>query len=512
MAEGRPILRGLTGNGQLVLLLFAVALVSADNFADPDLWMHILAGRLILAGHVPPMADPYSYSVPGFPWRDHEWFAQAAMALSYNALGVIGLKLVKVACAAVMIGALAVGIAQTQAGTGRYFRLVLIVFAALMVEPMQLRPQIFTFVMLSILLATLAVEIYQGGARLWVLVPMFALWVNLHAGYTVGLGALGVATAVLSIQAIGDSAERSKAMRLAAATVGCGLATLLNPVGLEAIKAVPHAVSDPLFSRLVVEWQSTPRFLAGLWNNGPKLFVPVAVAPIILFAVFLVLMFRAPDSRDAPMTAIAIVFICAGLYVARNVSLALIAVAIPLAHRAALAFGGQDDSPPAPAIMAVLAGLLIVAGGTFSNRLQTWHRMPSGAVSFMQRNHLRGNILNQFEWGDYLAWHKPDSRIFIDSRDDTVYPDSVLLQYARFYFGLSGGEKVLDAYPNDFVLLDPKSKAYKTMLSEPRWQLTYQDATSALFQRSAESGKDAMKLSLLAHSQPAPEQKNTIFP
>jgi len=489
MSRARLDLKGPIANGQLILLLFAIALVSADNFADPDLWMHLLAGRLILAGHVPPMADPYSYSVPGFPWRDHEWFAQAAMALSYNALGVIGLKLLKVACATVMIGALAIGIAQTRAGTGRYFRLVLIVVAALMVEPMQLRPQIFTFAMLSILLATLAVEIYRGGARLWVLVPIFALWVNLHAGYTVGLGALGVATAVVSVQAIRNSAERSKAMRLAVVAVACGLATLLNPVGLEAIKAVPHAVADPLIRQLVVEWRSVPEALAALWIHGPRLFVPVAVAPLVLFAVFLVLLFRAPDSGDAPMAAVAIVFICAGLYVVRNVSLGLIAMAIPLAHHAALAFGRQDDSPPAPALMAVLAGLLIIAGGTLSNRLQTWSRMPLGAVSFMQRNHLHGNILNQLEWGDYLAWHKPDSRIFIDTRDDTVYPDSVILQYARFYYGLSGGEKVLDAYPNDFVLIEPTSKAYKTMLSEPRWRLIYQDAISALFKHGAESTK-----------------------
>lgn len=483
MPRPRLALKNLTGNGQLILLLFAVALVSADNFADPDLWMHILAGRIILNGHIPPMADVFSYSAAGLPWRDHEWLAQAALALSYDGLGVVGLKLLKVLCATALMGALAIGIAQTGAGTGRYRRLVLIVIAAVMVEPMQFRPQLFTFVMLSVLLALLAIEIYRGGAPLWVMVPMFALWVNLHGGYAAGLGALGVATAVVSAQAIRDPAQRSKALRLALVTVACGLATLLNPFGLSAAGTVMHSVSDPLIRQLVVEWRSEPQALAYLWNNGPTLLVLVAVAPLLLFAMFLASMFWAPDLDDAAMAAVAIVFIGAGFYQARNVSLAVIAVAIPLAHHAALALDGQDDSPPASMLMAVLAVLVMIAGGTFSNRLETWSRMPLGAVSFMDRNHLHGNILNQLEWGEYLAWHEPDSRIFVDGRAETVYPDSVMLQYAQFYYGLSGGDKLLDAYPNDFVLIIPESKAYKTMLSQQRWRLIYQDATSALFQR-----------------------------
>lgn len=485
MSRTRFEFKDLTRNGLWALLLFAVALASADNFADPDLWMHILAGRLILAGHIPPMTDPFSYSAAGMPWRDHEWFAQAAMAFSYDALGVIGLKLLKLLCAAAVMGALAVGIAQTRAATGRYFRLILIVVAALMVEPMQFRPQLFTFAMLSALLAILAIEIYRGKAPLWVLVPLFALWVNLHAGYTVGLGALGVATVVVSAQSIRNPARRSMALRLALVAVACGLATLLNPFGLGAVRNVTHAVSDPLIRQLVVEWRSEPQVLIAMWNSGSRLLLLIVAAPIFLFLAFFALICWTPDFDDAAMVAIALVFIAAGLYVARNVSLAVIAVAIPLAQHAALAFGDQDDKPPAAALMAALAVMVFLAGGIFSTHLQTWSAMPSGAVSFMSRNGLHGNILNQLEWGDYLAWHEPHNRIFIDTRDDTVYPDSIILQYARFYYGMNGGDKLLDAYPNDFVLLIPTSKAYQTMLSEHRWRLIYRDKISALFQRAS---------------------------
>ncbi len=476
-------LKSLIGNGQLILILFAVALVSADNFADPDLWMHILAGRIVLAGHIPPLSDPFSYSATGFPWRDHEWFAEAAFALSYDFLGVVGLKLLKVFCATLVIVALAIGIAQTRAGTGHYRRLVLIVVAMLLVEPMQFRPQIFTFAMLGVLLAILAAEIYRGKGPLWILVPLFALWPNFHAGYAVGLGALAVATTVVAAQALRNPELRTKALRLALVTLGCAFASALNPFGLGAAKIVTHSVADPLIRQLVVEWWSEPQALAHLWTEGSKLLILIGIAPLLFFIAFLATLVRAPDLEDAAMVAIALVFIAAGLYAVRNISLAVIAVAIPLAHHSALAFGGADDRPPASWLMGAMAALLILAGGTFSNHLTTWGRMPLGAVSFMQRNHLHGNILNQLEWGDYLAWHDPNSRIFIDTRNEILYPDSIIREYARFYYGLAGGDRLLDAYPNEYVLITTKSKAFETMLSQHRWRLIYRDQNSALFAR-----------------------------
>jgi hypothetical protein len=486
MSRTRLEFKNLTGNGLWALLFFAVALASADNFADPDLWMHILAGRLILAGHIPPMIDPFSYSTAGMAWRDHEWLAQAALALSYDTLGVFGLKLLKVLCATVAMASIALGISQTAAGTGSFRRLALIVTAMLMVEPMQFRPQLFTFAMLSAELAILAVEIYWDKAPLWVLVPMFALWVNLHGGYVAGLSALGVATAVVTLQSTYRPDLRWKAGRLIFVTVLCGLATLLNPFGLSAAKTVMHSVSDPLIRQLVVEWRSLPQSLAYQWRNGPRAAVLIGIAPPLFFVFFVAMLVRAPNLDDAPMMLVALVFICAGIYQARNVSLAVLAVAIPLAHHSALAFkGSEDERPAASRLMVALAIMVMIAGGTFSDRLQTWSAMPSGVVSFMDSNRLHGNILNQLEWGEYLAWHEPNSRIFVDGRAETVYSDSVMLQYAKFYYGMNGGDKLLDAYPNDFVLLIPTSKAYQTMLSEHRWRLIYRDKISALFQRSS---------------------------
>ena len=82
----------------MVLLLIVVA--DTAQFPDPDLWGHLRFGQAALAsGHVI-ARDTYSYSVAGGLWRNHEWLTEIVMAVFYNSLGVVGLKLWKFGCVA----------------------------------------------------------------------------------------------------------------------------------------------------------------------------------------------------------------------------------------------------------------------------------------------------------------------------------------------------------------------------------------------------------------------------
>ena len=482
--------------------MLSSALATADNFADPDLWMHILTGQTILrTGHIP-RYDTYSYSAAGMPWHNHEWLAQVALAFFYTHLGVIGLKLLKLACASTTILALAIGISATRASS-RTQRLTLIITAVALATQMQFRPQLFTFMMLSIVMTLIAIEVYQGGATLWPLIAMFALWANLHGGYTIGLGALIIAVAVLFIQGLQDTGRKTSARRLAMVTLGCAGATLVNPFGVSLWTNVAHSVSDPLIRQIVADWVPLPTTLLHLWQESkPELLQ--YVAPLLLFASFVAAIAMAPEREDAALVAIATILIGSAFYAARNVALAVIALAIPLARHATLALEPapaiklgdrlgyvgprrptvSNGPPPAPLAICALAVALL--GGTFTNRLNTWKPVPTGAVAFMQRRGLHGNILNQFEWGEYLVWHLGnDSRVFIDGRCELVYPDSLLRQYAIFFYGLEGADNLLDAFPHDFVLISPHTKGYEVVRKDGRWHLLYSDASAALFARTA---------------------------
>ncbi len=474
-------------------MVLAITIACADNFADPDLWMHLTVGQRILRdGHIP-SRNLYSYSGAGLPWHNHVWLAQVILALSYEALGVFGLRIVKLLCASTVMAALAVGMSRTAAPT-RVQRVTLLGVAVGIMAQTQFRPQLFTMSMLSIVMAFLAAEVYGGRARLWPLIPIFAVWANLHGGFIVGLGALGIAAVVVGLQELWATRKITRAWSIAAVTLGCALATLLNPFGLGVWITVMHSVSDPLIRGFMADWLPLMKFIVYNWHTS-KVEEIQYVVPLGLFAGFLLSLVAAPVLDDAPLAIIALFFIGAAFYTSRNIKLAVIALSLPFAHHAGLAlknhtwlragprWGGASPGP----VFAVSAALIVaLSGGEFSNRLETWEVVPSGAVSFMKSHGLHGNILNDFGWGGYLVWHDaPRSRIFVDGRCEVVYPDALLSEYLAFLYGWSGGERLLDRYPHDFVLVKPKTGAYRLVWADPRWRIIYRDEVSALFARAS---------------------------
>ena len=482
--------RAQVGGAHVSALFIALAIVlaCADNFADPDLWMHLLLGKAILsAGHIP-SHEIYSYSVAGFPARNHEWLSEVVFALGYGWCGVLGLKIIKLACAAIAMLALAAGLAETAA-SARVQRTILILTAGALTPQMQFRPQIFTFAMLSVVMMALATEVYRGRARLWPLAPMFALWANLHGGFSVGLGALGIAAVVLSVQDLLAGTVPRRGLRIGCVTVMAACATLVNPIGIGIWTNVVHSVSDPLIRVIVKDWVPLTRMMVYLWQTSGMSLVQMVLG-IGLFAAFLGSIAIAPTLDDAPLTAIAIVFIGASFYMVRNLALGVIAVAIPLANHAALALARRarskvslerNDNEPAPMLIAAIISLVVLAGGEFSTRLSTWEPVPAGAVAFIKEHNLRGNTLNLFEWGAYLVWHLPANRIFIDTRTELVYPDAVLREYAQFYYGMPEARRVLDRYSPDLILIKSATGARRVVESDRAWKLVYQDKVAMLF-------------------------------
>src|SRR2546422_9847224 len=71
-----------------MLLFTAIFSLAAVPPLDPDLWWHLANGRLMLATGSIPHVDVYSFSAAGHPWVMHEWLADLAMYLLYQAGGL----------------------------------------------------------------------------------------------------------------------------------------------------------------------------------------------------------------------------------------------------------------------------------------------------------------------------------------------------------------------------------------------------------------------------------------
>jgi len=482
--------------------LVALIIVIADSgqTTDTDLWGHLRFGQAVIAQHHLILKDPYSYTMYGSLWSNHEWLTEVVMAAAYNVLGVVGLKLWKFACVAATMLLVVTGLAETRATATAQLNTLTIVAVAMMPQ-MEFRPQLFTFMLFAATLALLARDNYRGHAPLWMVIPMMALWANLHGGFIMGIAALGLYAVTIAVRDLAAGGGLARALRLGALTVGALLATMVTPYGLATWNPVLHALRNPMTRVAVTDWQPLLFAILQQWHAQPTgiIYMLCAVALMIAFVATVGLEHRGGDS---PLVAIAVVMCVAAFVAVRNLPLAIIACALPVARHSSLLFahlreraeaatGEKFDAPSkrsatSPWLAGGIAAALAIYSGIFSPRLRMDKPYPSGAVAFMRAHDLHGNLLADFGWGEYLIWHTaPASKVFIDGRYDTVYPFALIDRYIDFYFDRPGASAILTAYPHDFVLIPPGARAYDLMMKQTAWKMIYRDADSALFARTA---------------------------
>ncbi|MGD0073853.1 MAG: hypothetical protein ABSD31_05875 [Candidatus Binataceae bacterium] len=476
-------------------ILMLIAIADAGQLADPDLWGHLLAGQTILRTHQLALYDPFSYTAFGHLLHNHEWLTQVALAAAYNTFGVFGLKLFKLLCTAATISFLAMGLAQTAA-PARVQRPVLLLIAVALLPQVEFRPQIITFLLLSALFFMLARDCYRPASTLSPLIPIFALWANLHGGFLVGFAAIATYTAMVSADELRRTHRLTRGVRLAAITAACALATLANPDGIRLWETVMHSIRDPQVHSGLAEWQPLLGRVGFEWHAyAPG--VIIYLLPLALFVALAVSFLLTPTMDDAPLVAIAALFIAGAMISARNMALAVIALAVPLTRHVAIFLGSRsttsptaraaaDPDRPFNPIAAIAVSILIAATtGLLSNRLTIDEHCPVGAVAFMHEHSLRGNLLSSYDWGNYLAWHvAPQSKIFVDGRSDQLYSPQVIKDYFDFYYGSPRAQSVLDGYPHELAMLPPDSKGYAVVARDPNWKLIYRDRDAGLFARA----------------------------
>jgi len=478
------------------LILISIAIADSIRLPDPDLWGHVRFGQAVLSQYHLVLHDPYSYSAAGQYWNNHEWLTEVLMAAIFNHAGVFGLILLKLACTSLVILALAAALAET--GSSTLVQFAVLIGSAVVIKPqLQFRPQSFTFALLAALICLLTRDAYQRAGRLWLAIPILALWANLHGGFIMGIAALGTYSVVSGLQDVIAGRGYQRAMRLATITGAAILATLATPYGFATWETVGHALRNPYTRVVIVEWQPLASAVIAHWQQHRFLIsnYDIGIAMIAATGISWALTI---ETGDLPLFAIAVVMAIAAFISTRNLPIAMIALAAPLARhlpRAWQSMVSVNESAQPPqrsawiklinqAILLALSVVIFVQNGLFSRALESPDPYPASACEFMKQHQQRGNILNTFEWGEYLIWNMaPGSKVFIDGRYDTVFPLEIVYKFALFNFNLDGGDAILKEFPNDYVLIKPDSRSRKLMDARADWKLIYEDAASRLYAR-----------------------------
>src|SRR5579863_3191840 len=239
------------------LVLLAIVIADIRQLSDPDLWIHLLSGRELLAHGTLPSTNIYSYSAPNFRWLHHEWLSEAIMSAMFDACGPFGLKLLKFICTAGTISFIVV--AESETAAPAIAQATILLFAAvIMIPSMQFRPQIFDFLALSAIVALLSRHNWRGSAPLWLAIPIIAIWCNLHGGFFVGVLAIGVYGAATLLQDIYTKRGPRRGLvilAIAAAAAVSTLCTFLIPPARETCYTLTYSILNPTTHSNIVDWK-----------------------------------------------------------------------------------------------------------------------------------------------------------------------------------------------------------------------------------------------------------------
>ncbi|MBN2389065.1 MAG: hypothetical protein JXB85_18760 [Anaerolineales bacterium] len=477
----------LTARQLFVIVLFlGLFTMALRPVADPDFWWHLRTGQWIAENQSTPRSDPFSYTNFGKEWVAHEWLSELVI-YGLHQMGGFGLLIVIFA----LIITVAFGLVYLRSEGQPYVAGFALLLGALATAPTWgVRPQIFSFLLSSLFL--LLLDRFDETGKHSPLIPLpflMLLWVNLHAGFALGIGLIGVYGASELVHLVKALVARSRPDQVQAFRRGLalgivillsGLAVLINPNGTRMFIYPFETLHSPSMQQFIQEWFS-PDFHLPEWQ-------PLAWLLVILIAAGL--LGRQPVR--IPHLLLTLIFAYATLRSMRHVPLFALA-AIPLL--AGQAAGVLRPGPrvrkaallPGWAGPLLLAFLLLAVGFQATAVLQEQptsesEAYPVAAVDWIITHQPEGNIYNTYGWGGYLIWRLyPDYLVYIDGRAD-LYGDEFIYDYLEIYRAEPGWQARLEASGVTLALLEPTSPLANAMLASSEWQVVYANDDSVLLQ------------------------------
>jgi hypothetical protein len=488
----------LNSNRLIVIVLFVgLFAMAARTPVDTDMWWHLGAGRAIVTtGHIP-FVDEFSFTARGTPWVDVQWLAQVGMYLARQ-LGGDALLALLVA-ALVVVTFTFVYPQMTGAPFLRAFIIVLAATASSVIwSP---RPQMLSLVLLAVTSYIAHLFKWRRVNRLWVLIPVFVLWGNVHGGYALGLMLIACVIAgealnrVMGRGALPEVLTWREIGVLAGVGALSGLALLVNPYGFGTWALPFRTVSIKTLQGFIQEWAS-PDF-HNLYEQ-PVLW--------LLFALLAVtgLARRRWDWTDLVLV---VVFGYSAFLARRNIAPFAVVIAPVLARRAQLvvesasaqiklpASARQELNPALTAVLNWLIVALVVAAALIKCAVALSPQMidkgqrqaaPVQAVEWLKTASPRppGPMFNSYNWGGYLIWALPDEPVFADGRTD-VYGE-FLLDYVKVMFVRPGWQAVLDRYGIRLALTERDSFLSAVLEMQPQWRQVYADDQAVIWAREGQ--------------------------
>lgn len=474
--------------GRLTLVCAALAVIGIVlvqirdlTFVDPDLWHEMALFREAIREGRMPQEDRFAYTPTVVPCVHHEWGAGAIFYLVATTLGAPGLMTLKYALVAGVAAACCWCARQRGASLAVFLTLAPLTSTLSSFGFSTIRAQVFTMLLLAVMLCLLEVD--GRGRRWWIALwlPLYLVWLNVHAGFIVGAG-------LMALHA-GEQFLRRRPCRhflpIGAALAGL---ILINPYGLQYVPYLMHGLT--MARPLIVEWRP-------LWqDDGATFALYLASLLVIGYAGMRLGIRRLTGLLVLAATAYAalrhtrhlslycVVWLC---YVPGYIQQTALGDLIEeIWRRRSRWIAGVS------ALGVVLCLIRVLPAAPWQLRIPVTTTdeqlglpvYPAGAVDYLERVGFRGNLMVPFVEGGFVMWKlHPHVKVSLDGRYEVAYQGGILEENHAFYQARPGWRQTLAKYPTDAVLVARSRPLADELPTVTGWLRTYRDPVYDLYTR-----------------------------
>lgn len=476
----------------LILLMWAVLFVVGSFTFDPDFGWHLRMGEIISTSGFP-KTDPFSYTMPSYPYVDHEWLVDVVWHYLYPLIGLAGLSAL---FAFAVIGSFMLVIPWPHY---RYALIPGMFFLSVMLTRFAVRPQVLSWFYFAIILYVTNNDYTWKKSRYFIPV-LFLLWANTHGSFPFGLFCIVLYVCLRAF--LNRVIDRSD--------IGIGLAslaaTLITPYGSRMWWEAWVTISDRNLHTRIIEWLPS--------------YVKPEFGSIATMAFVIILLLRFRSSISVFQNIILIVTGSMAVASLRHVPFFVLAgiqcIVVWFAELHTIVRKIKSGEKRFWLFVTLLATVsfyflsidLILSLRSLHKRTQMGS-YPLGAIRYLTHYQNPGNIFTTYRWGGYLVWVMPDSKVFIDGRMTNFRmkeQDGSVLRVMDLYIGVLEGKNihaVFDKYAIDRVMLpvynssneqkspgsrlkffnDVSVRPLQLELERSGWVVVYQDDQALVYQR-----------------------------
>ena len=501
-----------------IVVFVGIALAfSATNIGNYDIWWHLNLGRSILNTGTISIIDTFTYTHYGLPQYNGEWLGDLIFFLVYNLGGIFGLLLLK---AVFVLGifyfiyrALLVG-SDKQDVNWLYASLTTmgVIFFAIKFR-LLMRPFLFSYLFVSFFMfIILHWHQYKNKKYLLMLLPVQLIWANSSKGAF--LGPLLVVIYLFS-ELVSLLIERRlpvvyKQWLQSDVTAEKNFSGLIKPDGFKFMAGFSFllfvvSIAQPelwyiykyflygiLFGGDVVVsvGEQMPLSISLLWGYGLRYTLGLQ----IVFILALLGLFLRRSHLNVFYILLFIVFFFQVILMIRMASFFSIVMAPVVVPVVYFIIQKIDSHPRMSRIRPGFLVFILVVVVT-GNSLTKWSdlglglnrkNIPTGSLNFVEQNNISGPVFNSYPFGGFLAWKRPESRVYIDGRINQLFDSEFYSNYYKIMHNSSDWVKAEKKWGFNYAIFeyDLKSGAthFPRHINENRdWALVYWDDISMVY-------------------------------